>query len=242
MTNRIVTFNRPGVLVREGTRDVSAVRDATASSGMVTTTLTDGSLVEYMTTDIVGDQRTGTLTFTSDSEKYRLRDLREPDGLWLSRYKMVLPYTALTYLIEQESAETTVTESLQAFAAEDSAYIVGLSYRVGDKKYYRTGGSWVEVDPQDKTYSGEGMIGIAIDPEKSESFIDLYDRNYVTVTDTEKYEEAESDPSGPADGEDGFVPNDENAAGGPADAPLDPVEQDDEEPEEAEEEADQPQE
>ena len=118
-----------------------------------------------------------------------IRDLREEDGVWMSRYKISLPIEALEQLTRQTGG--TVNETLTAYALDDSAYLVGLSYTNDMGQWARINGDWVLLSPEDDTFSD--TIVLEINMDMSSEFLDLYDNNFVTVTDAEKYEVADAE-------------------------------------------------
>jgi hypothetical protein len=167
------------------------------------------SPVSYPSTDLTVDQKTGRLTFTSAATRYQLRELREDDGEWLSKYKTLLPLPALGALVEPGTSGDQVaspddsmnnpSESIDAFATEDSVYIVGVVYTNTAGRWSRQGGDWILLAGSDTTFSDDDMMVIPIDPAKAGQFLDMYDQNHVTVTDAERYE-----------AQDAYVPSDED--------------------------------
>lgn len=218
--NEGATFEGPGVLIHESTKEVLPVSSLVNGEGGLSATFPDGSVVDYAADDITVDEKTGTLTFASSDEVYHVRDFRETDGLWMSRYKTVLPYEALQTLAASGRADNTVIENLHAHALADSPYVVGLTYSDGSGQWARLDGTWVPLGDGDTTYANDEMENISIDPARADEFIDLYDANYVTVSDADEFEASESQ-----DGEDGFVPADENDEGGPADKAVEEADQ-----------------
>lgn len=87
--------------------------------------------------------------------------------------------------------EGTQGETLEARAANDSAYIVGLLYNNDSGTWSRIDGDWVLLAPEDEAY--EDTVVIEIDPDKASDFIKMYDDNYITVTDAEQYELVDED-------------------------------------------------
>lgn len=83
------------------------------------------------------------------------------------------------------------TEMLSAFSDSDSPYVLGVVYETADGKWVRSGGQFLPIAGDDTTY--DTMDRIIIDPAKSSDFLDLYDRNYVTVSDATGYESAVSE-------------------------------------------------
>lgn len=158
----------------------------------VTVILPHGVSQNFVTNDITLDQNADRLEFVSDDTTYRIRELRDSDGAWLSEYHIDLPVEALPALIS-EGEDVNTDETLDAFATDDSVYIVGLVYTNAEGQWSRVDGDWVLLAPDDRTF--DGAVVIEIDPERGSEYLDLYDENFVTVTDTEEYESAESEES-----------------------------------------------
>lgn len=173
-----------GALTRANDKTYArATRAAFSFDNGITITFADGTEEVFPSTDVSVGKSTGRITFTAGDAQYRIRELRETDGLWLSKYKMSLPVEALEQLTIKGG---TVEETLQAFALDDSAYVVGVVYTSSLGRWSRIDGDWVLITPDDDTFSG--MVVMDLDPDQSTQFIDLYDRNFVSVTDAEKFE------------------------------------------------------
>lgn len=173
-----------GALTRANdTTYARATRAAFSFDDGITISFADGTEEVFTSADVSVGKNTGRITFTAGDAQYRIRELRETDGLWLSKYKMPLPVEVL----EQLTAEgETVEETLQAYALDDSAYILGVVYTSALGRWSRIEGDWVLLSPTDETFSD--MIVLDLDADQSTQFLDLYDRNFVTVTDAEKFE------------------------------------------------------
>ena len=145
---------------------------------------------------VTTDEKTGTIKFESSGTQYTIRELREEDGMWLSDLRIPLSVEILDTLIDQLRSNNPMNymsgdsgpeqESLEARAANDSTYIVGLLYNNESGTWSRIDGDWVLLSPEDEAYEDTAVI--EIDPDKAQDFIKLYDQNYVTVTDAEDYE------------------------------------------------------
>jgi hypothetical protein len=152
---------------------------------------------------ITTDEKTGTISFESYDNEYTIRELREEDGVWLSDLRVPLSVEILDTLIDQlrrnnpmnylSGGEGLQEESLEARAANDSAYIVGLLYSNDSGTWARIDGDWALLSPTDETY--EDTVVIEIDPDKASEFIKMFDDNYITVTDAEQYELLDEDQS-----------------------------------------------
>ena len=84
-------------------------------------------------------------------------------------------------------------ETLDAYATADSPYLVGLVYTNAVGRWSRVDGDWVLLASDDDTFND--MDVFEIDPDRGQEFIDQYDSNFVSVTDAEQYESAESEGS-----------------------------------------------
>ena len=195
-------FPGKGVLTRDDNPNYAkAVLSADSTPGGIIIAMPGISPVTYPTTDVTTDPDTDRISFISSQTPYRIRELREDDGSWLSNYQTFLPLTALEALMEPQKAGDMATpdvnfdmpdESLDAFAYDDSVYVVGLLYTNGAGRWSRQDGVWVGLSPNDNTFEDPDMIVIEIDPTKANQFIAMYDQNYVTVTDAENYEDQSS--------------------------------------------------
>lgn len=203
-------FPGHGVLTRDDdTSDVQAVVKADSTDDGLIVHMPGISPVSFPSTDLTVDQKTGRLTFTSAATRYRLRELREDDGEWLSKYKTLLPLPALGALVGPETSGDQVaspddnmnnpSETIDAFATEDSVYVVGVVYTNNAGRWVREGGDWLLLAGSDETFSGDEIIVIPIDPRKADQFLSMYDQNFITVTDAERYEAEDLDDSSDSD-------------------------------------------
>lgn len=190
-----------GVLTRDDAPNYTqAVTGVTQTDDTLSVSMPGLSPVIYPSTNITTDPNTGRLSFISSNTPYRVRELSEDDGSWLSSYKTFLPQTALEALmgpIDLGDADPMATpdinldmppETLDAFAFDDSVYIVGLLYTNTSGRYSRQDGDWMLLSPDDDTFQNPQMVAIEINPPSANQFIQMYDQNYVTVTDAEQYE------------------------------------------------------
>jgi|GEM_PF-4746113 len=138
---------------------------------------------------ITVDPTTARLEFASNGVVHRVRELRESDGIWLSDMRMDLPITALQFFGSQGDYMKNI-ESLTAYATDDSPYVVALVYGNAVGRWLRVDEDWMLLSPTDNTL--DDMQIITLDPERSEDYILLFDRNYVTVSDTEAFELSDS--------------------------------------------------
>lgn len=198
-------FPGHGVLTRDDDPSYSegVVRADSTAEGLVVRHPRLAS-VTYPTDNLTIDQKTGRLSFISSAAPYGIRELREDDGEWLSKFKTYLPLTALHGLIGSDSGDevadlstddlTAPDETLDAFATDGSPYIVGIVYTNTAGRWSREGGDWVLLGGDDDTFSSDNddLSVISIDPERADDFLNMYDQNYVTVTDAERFEAPDS--------------------------------------------------
>jgi hypothetical protein len=194
MTSERIIYSEPAVLIDpEGTPAVSAIRwvKSNENNTQITVKNRDGKLEHFPTNRVSQPLPAGRILFESNGVTYRVRELREQDGRWVSALKTELPVEVLETLINQ--GVTVETESVTAHAMEDSPYVIGVTYYGPDGPYMRIGGDWLQVASADDIFSGSNIFSIEIDPEKVDEFIALYDKNYVSLADLGKYESADSD-------------------------------------------------
>jgi hypothetical protein len=195
-------FPGHGVLTRDDDSSYAeAVRHATSTEEGLEVQHPRLSSVTYPTDNLTIDQKTGRLSFISSATPYGIRELREDDGAWLSKYKTLLPISALNGLIGYDSGEdvanpeddlTQPDESLDAFATDTSPYVVGVVYTNNAGRWSREGGDWVLLSPTDTTFDADedtDLTVITIDPDRADDFLRSYDQNYVSVNDAEKFED-----------------------------------------------------
>ena len=182
-------FPTMGVLTKIGDPEFGVpIQKAYVVGDTLTTVNDDGSETPYAAENVSEEGKTGRIIFRADNADYRIRELREDDGYWMSKYKTLLPVGALQLLINQKSKDTDMdtSEILSAYANDNSVYVIGLVYENDLGRWLRIDGDWSLMDEEDKTFMDS--IAIEIDPERADDYIELYDKNYVTVTDTEDYE------------------------------------------------------
>lgn len=129
------------------------------------------------------DGNSARLVLSTKKSKYNWRPLREADGVWISQLHIPLPVEALPSIA---TGETVATEVLSAYSSGDSPYVLGVTYETADGSWVRSGGQFLPISGDDTTYAD--MDRIVIEPAKAKDFLDLYDRNYVTVSDAIGYE------------------------------------------------------
>lgn len=190
-------FPRAGVLTRDDQPEYAqALTRADSEKGLLRVSLAGLSPVTFPTESITADQNTGRLSFISSNTPYRIRELREDDGEWLSKYKTYLPIEALYALVSPTAPGDDLTsprtaalsgapETLDAYSMDDSVYIVGVVYTNSQGRWSRIDGDWILLSPTDDSYAG--MSVTHIDPDQADTFLDFYDQNYVSITDAEKY-------------------------------------------------------
>lgn len=156
--------------------------------------------VNFPVRNLTRSEKTGRLSFISSDTPYRIREFREDDGQWLSKYRTDLPIPALVALAETESPGADVSvvddqsgplETLEAFSSETSPFILGVLYTNSLGTWSRIEGDWVQTVPNDEEL--DGMILTPIDFNRAKEFLAFYDRNYVTLADAEEYEASDED-------------------------------------------------
>lgn len=189
MTDYTVLRGEPGVITTSG----SAPRYAA-------TLLVNESETEVLIADPSGfeslkvaridsDGNSGRLILVTKKAKYNWRPLREADGIWISSLRIPVPVEAIPDIAV--SGDTVATEILSAFSDSDSPYVLGVVYETAAGRWVRSGGQFLPMAGDDTTY--ETMERIVIDPARASEFLDLYDRNYVTVSDAAGFESAASE-------------------------------------------------
>lgn len=146
-----------------------------------------------VTGDITVDKNTGIINFSTQENDYTVRELREEDGIWLSRYKTSLPVSAirqnLKRIMEKDPmAEDASTPDDLLFAATfvGDDVVVGLVYDNGDGRYSRIDGDWVLMSDVDPTF--EDIIVTPINPELADEFVELYDKQTLTLPKIKPFE------------------------------------------------------
>lgn len=196
-----VIYGHYGVLSGQDGTPV-AISEARISDDGKTITF-DGNLdteQEWPATKLNIFQRSGTMYFRSNGVEYTVRELRDNDGLWLSKYGVLLPEEALSALIKI-GGYVDSNEQFMAVATDDSPYIVAVLYSNGNGTFSRQDGQWIKLAENDTTF--DSMIPMPVDSSKASEFLDLYDRNFVSVSDAQKYESPEN--------KDGVAPQDRPA-------------------------------
>lgn len=182
MSNFSPLRSEPGVITAPGEppRYVAAllVNDSESEVKVVTPDGVDSIKVAR----IDPDGNSARLILVTNKVKYSWRPLREADGIWLSALKVPLPVEAIPGIASGEM----MTELLSAFSSGDSPYVLGVVLETADGRWVRSGGQFLPMAGDDTTFAD--MDRIDIDPARAEEFLDLYDRNYVTVSDASGYE------------------------------------------------------
>lgn len=129
------------------------------------------------------DGSSARLVLSTKKSKYNWRPIREADGIWISKLGIPLPVEVIPSIA---TGETVTTEVLSAFSSGDSPYVLGVVYETAEGSWVRQGGQFLPMASDDTTYAD--MDRIEIEAGKSKEFLDLYDRNYVTVSDAAGFE------------------------------------------------------
>jgi hypothetical protein len=197
-----VIYNTPGVMTDPGnTPPVRAIKqiNVTKNLSKLYATGVDGEVLEFAVTELTQSSSTDRIKFVSDDVRYSVRELRDTDGIWLSALKAEVPVDALEILVDQGDNNMN-TEALLAYALDDSPYVVALVYTNAMGRWSRVDGTWVLLAADDSTFAGGNAISLPIEVSRAAEYIDLFDKNYVTVTDTENYESADTEePTTPDD-------------------------------------------
>lgn len=196
MSTDKMVFPYPGVLIdKKSDQKVRGIRWAlsTADGDSLKIKYSDGEVENFSITVLTRSPRTDTIIFVSDGNSYTIRRLRETDGLWLSPLGIDLPTDVLESIITKGD-DQVADAALTAYATEDSPYIVGVVYSSDEGSFAREGGDWAHLAADDDTFTADGLLTINIDPDKAGDFLKLYDKNYVSVDDAEKYESASALP------------------------------------------------
>lgn len=185
----------PGVGVLSKTDDPTSARlvshvSSTSNPEKIIVLNDVGMTEEFPAESITVDPENGKLRFVSDGTTYTVRIPRETDGVWLSKYRTDIPFAAFRAFAAQGENKVNPEETLEAYATDDSPYIVGLVYGNTMGRWARIDEDWVLISPTDTTY--DDLNAYQIDSDRADEFISLYDSNYVSVTDAERYESADS--------------------------------------------------
>jgi hypothetical protein len=192
MYSERIIFSTGVLLAEEGTPTAVGIRWAKLDEKTNKLTVKNHlkETEEFDVTRLTQSPRTDRIEFVSNDVRYRIRDVREEDGIWLSSHKTPLPIDVLERHIQK--GENVSNESLIAYMLDDSPYVVALKYESELGHYIRMDGAWVLVSPTDMSLVADNMVSVSINLEKADEFIDLYDVNYVSVSDLSEYESADS--------------------------------------------------
>lgn len=192
MQSERIIFSTGVLLAEEGSPTAVGIRwaklDEKTKKLTVKTHLNEDE--EFAVTRLTQSPRTDRIEFVSNDARYRIRDVREEDGIWLASHKTPLPIDVLERLIRK--GENVSNESLIAYMLDDSPYVIAVKYESERGHYIRMDGTWILVSPTDTSLLADNILSVGINPEKADEFIDLYDVNYVSVSDLSEYESADS--------------------------------------------------
>lgn len=192
MSSDRMIFPNPGVVVSpKGETPLRAIRWAMATpEENLKVKDRKGRVLRIAADSLTQDGSNDRIVFESDGNRNFIREVQESDGTWLSRYKIALPVEVLENMVAQ--GENAVNETILAYSLDDSPYVIGVVYKDKTGSWLRQNQEWTLLSNNDDTFDKENVYVSEIDPEKAGEFIELYDRNYVTVSDAEQYESAES--------------------------------------------------
>jgi hypothetical protein len=189
MSNYTILRGEPGAVTAPATEPVYAATLLVNEGGDEVVIASPDGFEPLPVSRIDEDGNSGRLILVTDRAKYNWRPIREADGIWISRHAIPLPIEALPGIAV--SGDIVAKEILSAFSDSDSPYVLGVVFETADGKWVRSGGQFLPIAGDDTTY--DTMDRIVIDPAKASDFLDLYDRNYVTVSDATGYESAVSE-------------------------------------------------
>lgn len=193
MSSDRLIFPTEGVVVRPASEEepLLAVRWAMATpEGNIKVKTRNGKVRTISADSLSQVGSNDRIVFESDGDRNFIREVQESDGKWLSKYGVALPVEILEHMVSQ--GENAVNETLLAYSLDDSPYVIGVVYKTSTGNWLRQNQDWILLSNDDETFSKENIFAAEIDPERAAEFIELYDRNYVTVSDAEQYESAES--------------------------------------------------
>jgi len=192
MQSERIIFSTGVLLAEEGSPTAVGIRwaklDEKTKKLTVKTHLNEDE--EFTVTRLTQSPHTDRIEFVSNDVRYRIRDVREEDGIWLASHKTPLPIDVLERFIRK--GENVSNESLIAYMLDDSPYVIALTYESELGQYIRMDGTWILISPTDMSLVADNILSVGINPEKADEFIDLYDVNYVSVSDLSEYESADS--------------------------------------------------
>lgn len=186
-------FAQPGVLVNTtGTPAPLGVTkvELVGKDKVVVTTAKDG-VKTFSTELITASRNTDTIKFVSEDTGYLIRPTREADGIWLSSIHIELPVNVVDDIILR--GDLTMEEHLIAYTIDDAPYVIALVFAYGGLTWLRVDGEWVQRSSNDDSLDADNIEGIIIDPLRAQEFIELYDENYVSISDASQFESATSD-------------------------------------------------
>lgn len=183
MSNLNPLRDEPGVLTAPGVTPKFVGALLTNDAGSEVQLVSPDGVETVKVSRIDQDGNSARLVLVTKTAKYNWRPLREADGIWLSKFKIPVPVEALPTIA---AGEPMANEVISAYSSGDSPYILGVVYETADGRWVRSGGAYLPMAGDDTTYAD--MDRVIIDPEKAKSFIELYDKNYVAVSDAAGYE------------------------------------------------------
>lgn len=176
--------SEPGVITAPGSEPKFAAALMTNASQKEVKVIGPNGVETIWVARIDGDPNSGRLVLVTKKMKYNWRPIREADGIWISQLRIPIPIEAIPGIAV--SGDTVAKEIVSAFSDGDSPYVLGVTYETAEGSWVRSGGQFLPVAGDDTTYAD--MDRIIIDPVKVKEFLDLYDKNYVTVSDASSYE------------------------------------------------------
>jgi len=137
--------------------------------------------------DLTRDAR-GNISFeNTDGMTVHIREFKEEDGQWASRWKMDMPVKALEYLNSPDLMEgDDMKEYLVAYSKEESSGpVFGVEYynsKLGS--FARANGTWILLSPSDETFID--VPATFIDPDKADEFLKAFDKGGLMIDEVDK--------------------------------------------------------
>ncbi len=183
MSNLTALRAEPGVITAPGEQPMFAASILTNDKESEVQVIGPDGVTTIPVVRIDQDGNSARLVLVTKKTKYNWRPLREADGIWISRLRVPLPIEAIPGIA---TGDDMANEVLSAYSSGDSPYVLGVVYETADGLWSRTGGTFLPMANEDDTFAE--MDRIVIDPAKAKDFLELYDKNYVAVSDAVGYE------------------------------------------------------
>lgn len=173
----------PGVLTSAGQVPIYVGALFSNGDGSEVQALTPDGIETFKVARIDPDPNSDRLVLVTKKIRYTWRPIREADGIWATPFHVPMPTEAIVEIL---TGDPMGEKLISAYSSGESPYVLGVTYESPEGSWVRTGGSFLPMSPDDTTYADMDRIEIA--PEKVKDFLDLYDKNYVTVSDAANFE------------------------------------------------------